>query len=47
MKSLMVKCHEPGKFAGWIAPPEKGINGQSVEFEYVQFDGEPAIAGQN
>jgi benzoyl-CoA 2,3-dioxygenase component B len=47
VQSLMVPVIEPGKFAGWIAPPEKGINGQSVEFEYVQFDGEPAIAGQN
>jgi benzoyl-CoA 2,3-dioxygenase component B len=28
---------EPGKFANWIAPPKKGINGQPVEFEYVRF----------
>ncbi len=37
VKSLMVKCHEPGKFAGWIAPPSKGINDQSVDFDYVRL----------
>jgi benzoyl-CoA 2,3-dioxygenase component B len=29
---------EPGKFANWIAPPARGINGQSVDFEYVRFN---------
>ena len=29
---------EPGKFANWIAPPARGINGQPVEFEYVRFN---------
>ena len=28
---------EPGKMAGWIAPPAVGINGQPVDFEYVRF----------
>jgi benzoyl-CoA 2,3-dioxygenase component B len=28
--------HEPGKIAGWIAPPPRGINGQPFEFEYVR-----------
>ena len=28
---------EPGKFAGWIAPPAMGINRQPVDFEYVRF----------
>ncbi len=37
VKSLMVKCHEPGKYAGWIAPPSKGINNQTVDFEYVKM----------
>ncbi len=37
VKSLMVKVHEPGKIAGWIAPPSKGINGQPFEFEYVKL----------
>jgi benzoyl-CoA 2,3-dioxygenase component B len=27
---------EPGKIAGWIAPPARGINGQQFEFEYVR-----------
>jgi benzoyl-CoA 2,3-dioxygenase component B len=25
-----------GQFAGWIAPPARGINGQPVDFEYVR-----------
>ncbi|MEZ6183543.1 MAG: benzoyl-CoA 2,3-epoxidase subunit BoxB [Planctomycetota bacterium] len=36
VKSLMVQVLEPGKFASWIAPPRKGINGQPIEFEYVK-----------
>jgi benzoyl-CoA 2,3-dioxygenase component B len=27
--------YEPGKIAGWIAPPAKGVNGQPSDFEYV------------
>ena len=34
---LMKPEYEPGKFAGWIAPPRAGINEQSVEFDYVRF----------
>jgi benzoyl-CoA 2,3-dioxygenase component B len=34
--SLMVGVYEPGKTAGWISPPDRGINGQPVEFEYVR-----------
>jgi benzoyl-CoA 2,3-dioxygenase component B len=37
VKSCMVKVHERGKFANWIAPPATGINDQPVDFEYVQF----------
>lgn len=37
VKSLMVACTEPGKFAGWIAPPKKGINQQALDFEYVKL----------
>jgi benzoyl-CoA 2,3-dioxygenase component B len=33
----MQQVTEPGKFAGWIAPPARGINGQSVDFEYVKL----------
>jgi benzoyl-CoA 2,3-epoxidase subunit B len=36
--SLMGRVIEPGKFAGWIAPPAMGINRQSVDFEYVRFN---------
>jgi benzoyl-CoA 2,3-dioxygenase component B len=36
VKSLMQGVYEPGKVAGWIAPPSKGINGQPFEFEYVR-----------
>jgi benzoyl-CoA 2,3-dioxygenase component B len=35
--SLMRPVTEPGKFANWIAPPARGINGQPVEFEYVRL----------
>jgi len=36
--SLMGRVTEPGKFAGWIAPPVIGINRQPVDFEYVRFN---------
>ncbi len=35
--SLMVPCVEPGKFAGWIAPPKVGIDNKPGEFEYVKL----------
>ena len=34
--SLMQRVTEPGKFAGWIAPPEGGINNLGVNYEYVR-----------
>ena len=34
--SLMQAVYEPGKIAGWIAPPSKGINGKPFDFEYVR-----------
>lgn len=37
VKSLMKPVTEPGKFAGWIAPPLRGINSQPIEFEYVKL----------
>jgi benzoyl-CoA 2,3-epoxidase subunit B len=37
IQSLMVPCHEEGKFAGWIAPPPKGINSQPADFDYVRL----------
>ncbi len=35
--SLMQPVTEPGKMAGWIAPPKRGIHGQPLDFEYVHF----------
>jgi benzoyl-CoA 2,3-dioxygenase component B len=37
VQSLMGRVVEPGKFANWIAPPGKGIEGLPVDFEYVRF----------
>ncbi len=34
--SLMKPVTEIGKYAGWIAPPARGINNQPVDFEYVR-----------
>jgi benzoyl-CoA 2,3-epoxidase subunit B len=36
LQSLMHPVVERGKFASWIAPPPRGINGQPVDFEYVR-----------
>ena len=30
--------YEPGKFANYIAPPLRGVNRQSVNFEYVRTE---------
>ncbi len=35
--SLMQPTTEPGKMAGWIAPPKRGIHGQPIELDYVRF----------
>lgn len=35
--SLMAAQFEPGKMAGWIAPPARGINTQPVDYEYVRL----------
>jgi len=37
VQSLMQPVVEPGKFASWIAPPPRGINGKPVDFEYVRL----------
>jgi benzoyl-CoA 2,3-dioxygenase component B len=34
--SLMQPVTEPGKFAGWIAPPARGVDGKPLDFEYVR-----------
>ncbi|MBO6837454.1 MAG: benzoyl-CoA 2,3-epoxidase subunit BoxB [Alphaproteobacteria bacterium] len=36
VKSLMKPVMEPGKVASWIAPPDRGINNQSIDYEYVR-----------
>lgn len=35
--SIMGAVSEPGKWANWIAPPARGINGQPLDFEYVRL----------
>lgn len=37
VQSLMKPVTEPGKIAGWIAPPATGIKGKPFEFEYVRL----------
>ena len=38
VQALMGQVIEPGRFANWIAPPAKGINGKPIDFEYVRFN---------
>ena len=35
--SLQVSVTEPGKMAGWVAPPATGINRKPLEFDYVRL----------
>ena len=35
--TLMQRVVEPGKIAGWVAPPARGIHGKPFEYEYVKF----------
>jgi benzoyl-CoA 2,3-epoxidase subunit B len=35
--SLMKPQWDPGRFAGWIAPPKVGIDNKSGDFEYVRL----------
>ncbi len=37
IQSLMKPCYEPGKYAGWIAPPKIGIDNKPGDFEYVKL----------
>lgn len=37
LASLMEPVHEPGGFAGWIAPPRWGVDGKPGGFEYVRI----------
>ena len=34
--SLMTGVTEPGKMAGWVAPPSRGIHQKPVEYDYVR-----------
>ena len=36
--SLMKPVYEPGRFADWIAPPAKGVQGAPLDYEYVKFN---------
>jgi len=35
--SLMGPVVEPGRYAGWIAPPVVGVNKQPIDFQYVRL----------
>ncbi len=35
--SLMQRVAEPGKMAGWVAPPDRGINNLGLDYEYVRL----------
>ncbi len=37
VKSLMQRVTAPGKMAGWLAPPDRGINNLPVAYEYVRL----------
>lgn len=37
VKSVMQRVVEPGRMAGWIAPPDRGINNQPAVCEYVRL----------
>ena len=37
VQSLMQRVTEPGKMAGWIAPPDRGINANPVDYQYVKL----------
>ena len=38
IQSLMGRVTEPGKYANWISPPDRGIDNQPTDFEYVRFN---------
>ncbi len=37
VRSLMQRVVAPGKMAGWIAPPRRGVNREKLDFEYIRF----------
>ena len=38
VSGLMQRVVDPGKMAGWIAPPEIGINNAPFDYEYVRLN---------
>jgi len=39
ISSLMLPEKEPGKYAGWVAAPKRGIDRRPGDFEYVKLEG--------
>jgi benzoyl-CoA 2,3-dioxygenase component B len=37
VESLMIAVQEPGKMAGWVAPPSRGIHEKPVDYDYVKI----------
>ncbi|MEL7157782.1 MAG: benzoyl-CoA 2,3-epoxidase subunit BoxB, partial [Actinomycetota bacterium] len=37
VESLMIGVDQPGRMAGWVAPPAQGIHQQPVDYEYVRL----------
>ncbi len=37
IQSLMTPCRKRGEYANWIAAPDRGINSQAGDFEYVKI----------
>ncbi len=38
VKSLMQRVTEPGRIAGWIAPPDRGVNELPLDYDYVRLN---------
>jgi benzoyl-CoA 2,3-epoxidase subunit B len=38
VKSLMKGVTQPGQIAGWIAPPDRGVNELPLDYEYVRLN---------
>ena len=36
VQSVMDGVTEPGKMAGWVAPPARGIHQRPIDYQYVQ-----------
>ncbi len=36
VQSLQVGVNEPGKMAGWLAPPSRGIHQKPIDYDYVK-----------